>query len=188
MFCPQCGQQIQHGSQFCASCGNATETQGNVKASARPVLPRKYVYLSVGLLAVAVIGYQWHVRNAERRAEAELQHTIDSLGFKPGDEYCYAPDAEKNWNGYWPTSYVIFEELMESLRAHDPVAPNDLTRNSVHVIAGYQIWILETNWQLGYTKGRISRVPPNDPYSFSRGSPGFCDYTIPLPKFWVPCR
>jgi hypothetical protein len=144
----------------------------------------KYVWLVVGLL-VAITAFQLYSRNARRRALREMQQKIENLGFKPGDRYCYAASASRDSNGYWPTSYSVFEELMESLRAHDPWAPRDLLSNSVHIDQGYEILILDTRWSSPiYTKGRIASVPPGSLYK----AVGEVIYTLPLSKFWAPCR
>jgi hypothetical protein len=153
-------------------------------------MTRGRAFWVAALLAAGVgwIAKTEYDRVALAYAASDLQHLEDDLGFKPGTQYCFAPDADKNSNGLWPTSYMVFEELLESLRAHDPVAPKDLMANSIHIYEGYQIWILETDWQLGYTKGRISRVPQNGSYNFRSEALGSVVYTLPLSKFWIPCK
>jgi hypothetical protein len=62
---------------------------------------RKYVWLVIGLLAIAITFWLY----TRHRAVREFQTTLENLGFKPGELYCYAPDADKNSNGYaasWP--------------------------------------------------------------------------------------
>jgi uncharacterized membrane protein YvbJ len=35
MFCPQCGQSVKDGSQFCSGCGKATATLGTMSERQR---------------------------------------------------------------------------------------------------------------------------------------------------------
>jgi hypothetical protein len=66
---------------------------------------RAFKYIGVGVgLVLAIIAYNSYARqDRERKAleqTTELRKEIKSLGFRPGDRYCYIADAYKNSNGY----------------------------------------------------------------------------------------
>jgi len=147
----------------------------------------------IAALVLSALAYLAYRRTSIARQEVAFEEAVNRLGFKPGSEYCVADGAEKHaTGGLWPTSYFVYQEWLESIRANDPVAPRSLRSNSVRVGPGYRIWILETNWSLMYTKGRISHIPPDakpDLTDVSEGNPlGQVIYTLPGELFWVPCK